>query len=360
MKLSMLAAKVGGHVENCGTDVEIVGVASINEAEAGQIAHVGNAAEREESRQSRASAFITAPGLKLGAVPRLCGMDPYLLYARVVEIFQRPQEYEPGIHPTAVIHPSAKVGVNASIGAYVVIDRDAEIGDGAVLLPHVVIYRGARIGRNFFAHAHAVVREGVRIGDNVVVQNGAVIGTDGFGFVKEEIGGQLARRKVLHAGSVVLGDNVEVQSNSCIDRSDDGDTRIASGVKIGDLVHVAHKAVIGANSLLLPQVAVAGRARIGQNVVISGQAGVAGNCEIDDNAVVLSQSGVIGRIEAGKIVSGFPAIDHREYLRSFAVFRQLPNLVAGLRRGSSKRPRASSKVSLSMCSADRCDEKAAL
>lgn len=336
MELSILAAKVGGHLENYSEHVEIEGVAPVEEAKGGQIAYIGNSAEREAAKHSAASALITPPGQNGTTAPRLCGTDPYLLFARVLEIFHKPPRYQRGIHPTAVIHESAKIGVNASIAAYVVIDQDVEIGDNAVLLPHVVIYRGARIGNNFFAHAHAIVRENCHLGDDIVLQNGALIGTDGFGFVKETSNDRSMWKKVLHTGSVILGDGVEVQSNSCINRSDDGDTRIGSHVKIGDLVHVAHKATVAAGSVLLAQAAVAGRARVGKNVVISGQAGVAGNCEIDDDAVVLSQSGVIGRIGSGKVVSGYPAIDHQEFLRSFAIFRRLPQLARGLRRTSSK------------------------
>jgi UDP-3-O-[3-hydroxymyristoyl] glucosamine N-acyltransferase len=335
MKLSELAAKVGAQLENYTTDVEIRGLAPVEEAEGGQIAYVGSPAEWRAAKHSGASALITVGGLTGSAVPRLCGEDPYLLFARVVEIFHTPLRYEKGIHSTAVIHDSAGIGANASIGAYVVIDRDVTIGADAVLLPHVVIYRGARIGNNFFAHAHAVVREYCQLGDNVVLQNGAVIGTDGFGFVKEAGGDGVTWKKVLHTGSVILGDDVEVQSNACINRSDDGDTHIGSGVKIGDLVHVAHKASVAACSLVLPQAALAGRTRVGKNVIIAGQAGVAGNCEIADDAVVMSQSGVIGHIGAGKVVSGFPAICHKDFLRSFAVFQRLPELTQGLRRASS-------------------------
>ncbi len=230
-----------------------------------------------------------------------------------------------------MIHRSVKIGPKASIGPYVVIDRDVQVGADAVLLSHVVIYRGARIGRNFFAHAHAVVREYCQLGDNVVLQNGAVIGTDGFGFVKETTKNRTSWKKVLHTGSVILEDDVEVQSNSCINRSDDGDTHIGSGVKIGDLVHVAHKATVADSSLLLPQVALAGRTIVGKNVIISGQAGVAGNCEIGDDVVVMSQSGVIGSIRPGSVVSGFPAISHKDFLRSFAVFRRLPQLTRAIR-----------------------------
>jgi UDP-3-O-[3-hydroxymyristoyl] glucosamine N-acyltransferase len=334
MRLSELAARVRGHLENCSVDIEIHGVAPVEEAEPGEISYVGNAAEHEAAKHTRASALITVPGMTGSSLPRLSGSDPYLLFARVVEVFHAPLEYDKGIHPTAVIHDSAKIGANASIAAYVVVDRDAEIGRDAVLLPHVVIYRGARIGNNFLAHAHAVVREFCRLGDNVVLQNGAMIGTDGFGFVKEANGDRMGWKKVRHAGSVILGDDVEVQSNSCINRSDDGNTRIGSGAKIGDLVHVAHKANVANGCLLLAQVAVAGRAKLRENVVLSGQAGVAGNCEIGEGAVVMSQAGVIGRIAAGQIVSGFPAIQHKDYLRSFALFRRLPELARRLHGAS--------------------------
>jgi UDP-3-O-[3-hydroxymyristoyl] glucosamine N-acyltransferase len=336
MKLSQLAVKVGARLENFHNDVEIQGVAPVEEAQHGDIAYVGNSAERGAAKHSRASALITVSGLTGFAVPRLCGDNPYLLFARIVRIFHKPLQYEKGIHSTAVIHESAKIGANASIGAYVVIDRDVEIGADAVLLPHVVIYRGTRIGKNFFAHAHAVVREYCRLGDNVVLQNGAMIGTDGFGFVQEPTGDSVMWNKVLHAGSLILGDDVEVQSNACINRSDDGDTRIGPGVKIGDLVHVAHKASVAACSLLLPQVAVAGRVKVGQRVIISGQAGIAGNCEIGDHAIVMAHSGVIGCIGPGEVVSGFPAIEHKEFLRSFAVFRRLSRLARGRQEASAQ------------------------
>jgi UDP-3-O-[3-hydroxymyristoyl] glucosamine N-acyltransferase len=331
MKLSELAEKIGAHLENNGPDIDIEGVAPIDEAHSGQIAYIGNAADRAAAKHSGASALITPCGFRLSSLPSVCGMDPYLLFARVIEIFHAPPQNEIGIHPTAVIHSSAKIGAKASIGAYVVIGPEVEIGDDAILFPHVVIYRGARIGNKFLAHAHAVVRENCRIGNNVMLQNGAVIGADGFGFVKETSGSRITWKKVLHAGSVVLGDDVEVQSNACINRSDDGDTRIGSNVKIGDLVHVAHKASVADSSLLAPQSGVAGRVKVGKNVLISGQAGVAGNCEIGDKAVVLSQGGVIGRVGAGEIVSGYPAMDHKEFLRCFAVFRRLPQIAHALR-----------------------------
>jgi UDP-3-O-[3-hydroxymyristoyl] glucosamine N-acyltransferase len=340
MKLSELAARVGARLENCGDDVEILGVASVEESKKGHIAYVGSPAEWAAAKHTQASALITGRVLTGSTVPRLCGENPYLLFARVVEIFRPPVQYEKGIHSTAVIHDSAKIGRNASIGAYVVIDRDVEIGADAVLLPHVVIYRGVRIGRSFFAHAHAVVREYCQLGDNVVLQNGAMVGTDGFGFARDANCDRVTWKKVLHTGSVILGDDVEVQSNACINRSDDGDTCIGSGVKIGDLVHIGHKASVAACSRVLPQVALAGRTRVGKNVTICAQSGVAADCEIADHVVVMARSGVIGHVGAGKVVGGFPAIEHKRFLRSFAVFKRLPELTRGLRPASSGRAQA--------------------
>ena len=142
--------------------------------------------------------------------------NPYFAFARAIELFYQAPGYAPGIHPTAVVHPSAKIGVNAHIGPYVVIDRDVILGNNATLLAHVVIYQGARIGDNFFGHAHAVVRESCRVGNRVILQNGVIIGGDGFGFAKQKDG---TWYKMSQSGPAVLEDNVEVQSNACVDRA---------------------------------------------------------------------------------------------------------------------------------------------
>src|SRR5262249_15768868 len=186
--------------------------------------------------------------------------NPYLVFARAIELFYRAPDYPPGIHPTAVIHPSARIGKKASIGAYVVVDADVSIGDDCTLLPHVVIYRGARIGKNFFAHAHAVVREFCQIGDDVILQNGVVIGSDGFGFAKTA-GGDW--HKIAQSGPAILEDDVEVQANACIDRASVGETHIARGAKIDNLVQVGHGSRVGEHTLLCAQVGLAGSTRVG-------------------------------------------------------------------------------------------------
>ncbi len=209
----------------------------------------------EAAHTTRAGAIIAGPDVDTLGKPVLRSADPYMSFARALEIFYPPQRPPAGIHPTAVIAPDAKLGRNPSIGPYVVIEAGAEIGDDCVLKSFVMIYPGVKIGDRFFAHSHAVVRENVRIGNDVILQNGVVIGGDGFGFVPRPDG---TFYKIVQAGTVVIEDGVEVQSNSCIDRAAVGETRLRRGVKVDNLVQVAHGCDIGENSLLCSQVGIAG------------------------------------------------------------------------------------------------------
>jgi UDP-3-O-[3-hydroxymyristoyl] glucosamine N-acyltransferase len=254
--------------------------------------------------------------------------NPYLTFAQSIELFYQPPPYAPGIHPTAVIHPSAKIGANSHIGPYVVVDRDVTIGGHATLLAHVVIYAGARIGKNFLAHAHSVVREHCRLGDNVILQNGAIVGADGFGFAKDNAG---QWHKIVQSGPAVLGDNVEVQANACIDRASVGETRIADGAKIDNLVQVGHGSSVGENTLLCSQAGLAGSTEVGKNVILAGQVGVAGHCKIGDGVIATAQTGIPNDVPAGAVVSGYPAIDNKLWLRCSAAFHRLPELMKAMR-----------------------------
>jgi len=343
MRLSELASKVGARLENCPEHVEISGVAPIEQAGAGQIAFVVSARDFAAAKRTRASAVILPNNFASLPLPVLRGDVSYLIFARVVDQFCAPPQYEPGIHATAVIHETAKIGPRASIGAYVVIDRDVEIGADAVLLPHVVIYRGARIGRSFFAHAHAVVRESCRLGDNVILQNGAVIGADGFGFAKDSGDAHETWKKVAHPGSVVLGDNVEVQANACIDRAIVGETRIGRDVKIGSLALVAHGSSVDERTIVSPQVGLAGATRVGKDVTLLGQAAIGDCLTIGDGVVVRGKGAVIKDVGAGQEVSGIPAMDHKRWLRSVAVFKRLPALVRAMRTSAAPRKRRPGK-----------------
>jgi UDP-3-O-[3-hydroxymyristoyl] glucosamine N-acyltransferase len=243
-------------------------------------------------------------------------------------LFYHPPRYGIGVHSTALVHPSAKIGKQASIGPYVVIEEDVVIGEHCVLLPHVVVYRGALIGDHFFAHAHAVVREYCRVGDNVVLQNGAIIGADGFGFAKDQDG---RWQKIVQSGPAVLEDHVEVQANACIDRASVGETRLRRGAKVDNLVQVGHGSEVGENSMLCAQVGLAGSTVVGNNVILAGQVGVAGHCKLGDGVVATAQSGIPNDIEAGKMVSGYPAIDNKQWLRCVAMFNRLPQLARAIR-----------------------------
>jgi len=194
-----------------------------------------------------------------------------------------------------------------------------------------VIYRGARIGKNFFAHAHAVVREYCRLGDSVLLQNGAIVGADGFGFAKGDAG---KWHKIVQSGPAVLENDVEVQANACIDRASIGETHVAAGAKIDNLVQVGHGSSVGENTLLCAQVGLAGSTEVGKDVILAGQVGVAGHCKIGDGAIATAQSGIPNDVPAKAVVSGYPAVDNKLWLRCVAVFNRLPEIARVLRSRS--------------------------
>jgi len=328
MKIAEIAAALDLRLENGSPDINITGVKGIEEAATGDITFVANPKYGLAAKTTRASAIIVSEDFPSVPVAMLRSKNPYLAFARAIELFYQPPRYSPGIHPTAIVAPSAKIGKGAHLGPYVVVADDVVVGDDAVLLAHVVLYSGARIGHHFFAHAHSVVREHCRIGNNVVLQNGVVIGADGFGFAKDETGRWY---KIVQSGPAVLGDNVEVQANACIDRASVGETCIANGSKIDNLVQVGHGSKVGENTLLCAQVGLAGSTDVGKNVILAGQVGVAGHCKIGDGAIATAQSGIPSDVASGAVVSGYPAIDNKLWLRCSAVFNKLPELARVVR-----------------------------
>ena len=328
MKLAQIASALGVKLENGSPETEISGVAGIEEAGPGQITFVANRKYAAAARITKASAVIVAEDFPAITTAMLRSKNPYLSFAQAISLFHQPMKYAPGIHPAATIHPSARIGEGAHIAPYVVVNENVEIGQNAVLLSHVVIYRGAKIGNNFFAHAHAVVREGCRLGNNVLLQNGVVVGSDGFGFAKDDAG---KWRKIPQPMPVVIGDDVEIQANSCIDRASVGGTHIGRGTKIDNLVQVGHGSHIGDDSLLAAQVGIAGSTEIGNKVNLTGQVGVVGHCKIGDGAIVTPQSGVANDVAAGAIVSGAPAIDHTLWLKVSAILNKLPEIAKAVR-----------------------------
>lgn len=326
-KLSEIATALGVRLDNATSDPEIIGVSGIEEAGPGQVTFVANPKYAPMAKTTRAAAIIVSGDFPAGSAPLLRSSNPYLTFAKAIELFYQAPKYSPEIHSTAIVDASAKIGKRAHIGPYVFIDEDVEIGEGAVILAHCVIYRGAKIGKKFFAHSHAVVREYCVIGDNVRLQNGAVVGGDGFGFARDGENWY----KIVQSGKTIIGDNVEIQANACIDRASIGETRIARGVKIDNLVQVGHGSTVGENTMLCAQVGLAGSTEVGKNVILAGQVGVAGHCKIGDGAIATAQTGIPNDIDAKAMVSGYPAIDNKQWLKSVVVFNRLPDLARQVR-----------------------------
>ena len=329
MKLADIATAVSARLENASPDTEISGVSGIEHAAPGQLTFIHNAKYISAAKTTRASAVIVDEKFPAISAGMLRTTNPYLAWSKAIALFYQEPRYAPGIHPTAVVHSSAKLGANAHLGPYVVVDEGVEIGDNAVLLAHVAIYRGARIGNNFFAHTHAVVREFCRVGNNVILQNAAIIGADGFGFAKDDSG---RWHKIVQSGHVEVGDDVEIQAGACIDRASIGQTSIGRGTKIDNLVHVGHSCTIGEDTLVCAQVGLAGSTDVGNKVILAGQVGVSGHVKIGDSAVVIAQSGVPQDVAPGAMVSGAPAIDHKLWLRCCAAYPKLPEIAKAVRK----------------------------
>ena len=333
MKLSEVAQKLECRLEG-PPEVEITGVAGIEQAEPGQLTFLANRRYFPLLKTTHASAVLVEEGISLTRDPSLPPLaalrspNPYLAFAHAIELFYQPPRYASGIHPTAIIAKSARVGENAHVGPHCFVDEDAQIGRNAVLHSSVTIYRGAQIGDDFFAHAHAVVREFCRIGNRVILQNGVIIGGDGFGFAKQKDG---TWYKMQQSGLAILEDDVEVQANSCVDRATIGETRVARGAKLDDLVLVGHASRVGPDTMLCGQVGLAGSTKIGSNCIFAGQVGTAGHLTVGDGTVITAQSGIPNDVPAHSLYSGYPAVANREWLKAMAALNRLPELQKRLR-----------------------------
>jgi UDP-3-O-[3-hydroxymyristoyl] glucosamine N-acyltransferase len=328
MKLGELATRLGAELRG-DANVEVTGVKGIEEAGPTEVTFVANPRYAGLARKTQAAAVLVEPGFPEIAAATLRITNPYHAFSRALGMFYQPPTYPPGVHATAVIDPTAEIGPGAHIGAYVVIGPGVRLGPNATLLPHVVLYPGVRAGRHFFAHAHAIVREGCVLGDQVTLENGAVIGADGFGFSKNEVG---EWEKIPQSGPVRIGDRVDVQANACVDRATVGATEIGDGSKVDNLVQVGHGSKVGKNTLLCAQVGLAGSSVIGNNAILAGQAGVAGHCSLGDGVILTAQSAVSHDVPAGKMISGSPGFDNRVWLRAVMIFQRLPELLKRLDR----------------------------
>ena len=329
MKLSELARLTGAQIDERDADLEVTGAASLDDATPGQVTFLANPRYTPRIQTTRASAIFVGEDVALReSIAGLRSRDPYLAYTRALRLFHPEPHFDPFIHPSAVIDPTAHLADDVFVGACVVVGRDVSVGKGVRIYPNATIYDGVAIGAGSVIHAGASIREGAQIGERVIIHNNAVIGSDGFGYAKDEQGHWL---KIPQPGRVVLEDDVEIGAGATIDRASVGETRIHRGAKIDNLVQIGHSCTVGEDSLLCAQVGLAGSSHIGRRVILAGQAGVAGHLTIGDDVVLTAKSATSHSVEAGKVLSGIPAFDNREWLRATAAFRRLGDMQRTLR-----------------------------
>lgn len=327
MKLSEIATRLSCELDGDGS-IEIRGVATLETAAEGDLSFFTNSKYQNAAKQTKASAVLVA----LDAPPLNAAMlrhdNPYLGFAKAIELFFSAPTLRPSIHPTALIDDTATIGEYVYVGPYAYIGERAVLGKNVQIHARCVVHSDAQIGDRTRVHSGSIIRERVRIGRDCIVQSNAVIGSDGFGYAKQSDGKWYG---ILQAGTVTIEDGVEIGAGSTIDRATLGETRIMRGTKIDNLVHVGHGCVVGPDNLICAQVGLAGSTITGSGVVLTGQVGVVGHLKIGDGAIVTPQSGIANSVEAGSIVSGAPAIEHRNWLKSSAAFSKLPEVHKAVR-----------------------------
>jgi UDP-3-O-[3-hydroxymyristoyl] glucosamine N-acyltransferase len=319
--LHELAAYLGGRVTGDG-NARVRGLATLDDAGEGDITFLANPKYAQKVATTGATAVILPPGANGHGRNVVEVANPYLAFAKLLTLFYTRPVQPVGIMPGAHVSAAVKMGADVSVypGAYIA--DGVVLGDRVTIHPGVVLYPGVVLGDDVTLHANVSVRERCRIGNRVIVHNGAVIGSDGFGYAPDGSDWY----KIPQIGIVVLEDDVEIGANTVIDRAALEVTRIGRGTKIDNLVQVAHNCTIGENCMIVSQVGISGSTKVGNHVTIGGQVGVAGHIQIGDNVMIGAKSGIPGNIAAGQIVSGIPAIPHRDWLKASGIFARLPEM----------------------------------
>jgi UDP-3-O-[3-hydroxymyristoyl] glucosamine N-acyltransferase len=334
MKFSELVQKLGSAAFDLGSNPEITGVSAIEDSQPHTLSYIEGSKFADQITTTTASALILPldPTLQAQATEQgiawIADAIPRKIFAESIALFYQPFRPSPQIHPTAVIDPAVQLGQGVSIGAHVVIEAGAKIGNQVCIHPNVVIYPDVVIGDRTTLHANCTIHERTQIGADCIIQSGAVIGAEGFGFVPVPEGWF----KMEQSGYVVIEDQVEVGCNSTIDRPALDTTRIGRGTKIDNLVHIAHGCQIGEHCIMAGQVGLAGAVTVGKRVIMAGQVGIVDHVKIGDGAIASAKAGVHHDVAAGAIVTGIPAISHKLFVKSTAVFNRLPEMYQSLRQ----------------------------
>lgn len=330
MKLSTIAEKTFAVIERGEADLELEGATGLDLAESGQITFLANPKYTPQIKDTKASAiFLDEKELiERVDIAVLRAKDPYLAYTRALRLFHPEPEITRFIHPKAVVDETARVAKNVEIGAGAFIGKNCVIKSDVKIFANATIYDNVKIGKNSTIHSGAAIRENCEIGANCIVHNNCVIGSDGFGYAKDE---EKRWLKIPQTGKVVIEDDVEIGAGTCIDCASVGETRIKRGSKIDNLVQIGHSCTIEEDALICAQTGLAGSSVIGKRVVLAGQVGIAGHLRVGDDAVITAKSATSHDVENGKIISGIPAFDNRDWLRSIAAFRRLGEMTRTIR-----------------------------
>ena len=306
----------------------LTGLAPIDAAISGTVSYIEGDKFAKFVGNTAASALILPMNEAIQAqasdrgIAWIAASEPRLLFAQVIKLFYQPFKLPTGVHPSAIVEPDVELGIDVSIGARVVIQSGVKIGNGVTIHPNVVIYPDVQIGDRTILHANCTIHERVRLGTDCVIHSGAAIGSEGFGFVPTATGWF----KMEQAGYTVLEDGVEIGCNSTVDRPAVGETRIGRDTKLDNLVHIGHGCQIGANCAIAAQVGLAGGVKVGDRVLLAGQVGVANQVTIGDRAIASSKTGIHRDVEPGEIVSGYPAVSHKLWLKTAAIVNRLPEM----------------------------------
>jgi len=330
LTLQEAAHAAGGRVLGDGR-VAFSRIAPVDKAGPGDMAFLADRRYAQALPDCRGGALLVAESfcsVEGGPEDRLAVKDPHAALVALLPLLYPEPDAPGGVHPSAVVDPGASVAASASVGAGAVVGAGARVGEESRIGANCVVGEEVAIGRGTTLHANVTIYRRAVLGDRVTVHAGARIGVDGFGYVQS----RGAHVKVPQVGSCVIEDDVEIGANCTIDRGSVGETVIGAGSKLDNLVHVAHNVVIGPGSILVAQVGIAGSTQIGEGVLIGGQAGLVGHLRIGAGAKIGAQAGVIGDVPAGATVSGYPARDHKRYLRAMALVMRLPQLAKKVSR----------------------------
>ena len=310
--------------------MDIMSAAGLDIAGPSDVSFLANPKYTPQVDSTRAGAVILNEGVDIerNDLAILRAKDAYVAYTLALRLIFPEEKIEPGKHKTAVIEETASVDPNTEIHANVVIGRNCVIESGVRIFPNVTIYDGVKIGRDTIIHANVSIRENCEVGDRCIIQNNSTIGSHGFGYARTEDKKWL---KIPQVGRVVIEDDVEIGANSAIDCASVGESRIRRGTKIDNLVQIGHSCTVGEDALICAQTGLAGSSVIGDRVILAGQVGIAGHLKVGDDAVLTAKSATSHDVEPGKTISGIPAFDNREWLRSTAAFRRLSEIAKRLK-----------------------------